>query len=362
MKRVTLRKWTLSLFAAISVVGLAACGSQSAPAPTASTPSTTPAAAPAPAPAATTPKVEGTLSFYTSQPDTDAAALMEGFTKKYPDVKVELFRSGTEEVVSRLQAEAKAGQVKADVLLVADAPTFASLKKQDLLLSYSSPEAADIPADYKDADGAYTGTKVMATVLAVNSNKVKTMPDSWKVLTSPEASGKAIMPSPLYSGAAAYNVGVLTRQADFGWDYMQGLKTNAMTVIKGNGAVLKSVAGGEKDYGMIVDYLVARAKTEGSPVEMVYPSEGVPVITEPIGIMKASQNQEAAKAFVDFVLSEEGQKLAASLGYTPIRKGVAAPAGLKSIEEIKVLSASIDELEAAREEDKKKFGEMMGGK
>lgn len=361
MKRVPFHKWTLSLFTALSVLGLTACGTQS----TSTSPQ--PEAKPAPAtPAATTeaavPKVAGNLSFYTSQPDADAAALIESFTKKYPEVKVELFRSGTEEVISRLQAEAQAGQVKADVLLVADAPTFASLKKQDLLMGYNSPEAADIPADWKDADGAYTGTKVMATVLAVNSSKVTTKPDSWKVLTSPEAAGKAIMPSPLYSGAAAYNVGVLTRQGDFGWDFIQGLKTNQMTVTKGNGAVLKSVAGGEKEYGMVVDYLVARAKKEGSPVELIYPSEGVPVITEPIGILKASKNQDAAKAFVDFVLSEEGQKLASSLGYTPIRKGVPAPEGLLAQDQFKVLTANTDELEASREADKKKFGEMMGGK
>lgn len=363
MNRITLRKWTLSLFAAVSVIGLAACGTSTSSTQQAATPSpapTTPAAS-TPAPEASTPKVEGTLSFYTSQPDADAAALIDGFTKKYPQVKVELFRSGTEEVVSRLQAEAQAGQVKADVLLVADAPTFASLKKQDLLLPYASPEAEPIPAELKDTDNTYTGTKVMATVLAVNSSRVTALPDSWKVLTAPEAAGKAVMPSPLYSGAAAYNLGVFTRQSEFGWEYFEGLKTNQMTVSKGNGAVLKSLAGGEKEYAMVVDYMVARAKQEGSPVELVYPSEGVPVITEPIGILKAAQNQDAAKAFVDYVLSEEGQKLAAGLGYTPIRKGVAAPEGLKALEEIKVLSASIDELEASREADKKKFGEMMGG-
>ncbi|WP_312114629.1 ABC transporter substrate-binding protein [Brevibacillus reuszeri] len=366
MKRVPLHKWTLSLFTALSVLGLTACGTQS----TSTSPQ--PETKPAPStPAATTTasttetasaKIAGTLSFYTSQPDADAAALIESFTKKYPEVKVELFRSGTEEVISRLQAEAQAGQVKADVLLVADAPTFASLKKQDLLMGYNSPEAADIPADWKDADGAYTGTKVMATVLAINTAKVTTKPDSWKVLTSPETAGKAIMPSPLYSGAAAYNVGVLTRQGDFGWDFITGLKTNQMTVTKGNGAVLKSVAGGEKEYGMVVDYLVARAKKEGSPVELIYPNEGVPVITEPIGILKASKNQDAAKAFVDYVLSEDGQKLASSLGYTPIRKGIAAPEGLLAQDQIKALSANTDELEASREADKKKFGEMMGGK
>ena len=88
---------------------------------------------------------------------------------------------------------------------------------------------------------------------------------------------------------------------------MNKINSNDVTVTKGNGDVLKNVASGEKDYGMIVDFIVARAKQEGSPVELVYPTEGVPVITEPIGIMKDPENEVAAKAFVDFVLSEEGQ-------------------------------------------------------
>ncbi|WP_019121190.1 ABC transporter substrate-binding protein [Brevibacillus massiliensis] len=353
------KKIALPILTVLTAASLGACGatpagqqsSEAAPKPTANAAVTVEA-----------PKVEGTLHFYTSQPDKDAAALIDAFTKKYPDVKVELFRSGTEEVISRLLAEAETNNVKADVLLVADAPTFISLKKRDLLLPYQSKEADEIPDELKDADGTYYGTKIMSTVLAVNTKNVTELPDSWKVLTSPAAAEKGIMPSPLYSGAAAYNLGVLIRQEGFGWDYFQALAANKVTVVKGNGAVLKSLASGEKDYGMIVDYMVAQAKKEGSPVELVYPKEGVPVITEPIGILKATQNAEAAKAFVDFVLSEEGQNVASSLGYTPIRKGVKAPEGLKSIDQLNVLSANPQELEETREEDKKKFGEMIGGK
>ena len=76
------------------------------------------------------------------------------------------------------------------------------------------------------------------------------------------------MPSPLYSGAAAYNLGVLTRQDNFGWEFYEKIQANDVQVTKGNGDVLKGVAGGEKDYGMIVDYLVARAAQEGSPVAL----------------------------------------------------------------------------------------------
>ncbi|SCW50632.1 extracellular solute-binding protein [Paenibacillus tianmuensis] len=77
----------------------------------------------------------GKLTFYTSQPEDDVSKLVSAFNKKYPDVKVESFRSGTEEVTAKLQAENQAGKVQADVLLLADAVTFEGLKKQNLLAS-----------------------------------------------------------------------------------------------------------------------------------------------------------------------------------------------------------------------------------
>ncbi|WP_026672410.1 ABC transporter substrate-binding protein [Alkalihalobacterium bogoriense] len=304
--------------------------------------------------------VSGKLSFYTSQPEGDAAELVKAFNEVHPDVEVDVFRSGTEEVISKLLAEKQAGDIQADVLLVADAVTFETLKEQGMLLPYESAEHASIPSDFVDEEKMYTGTKVMATILAINTNDVTEAPSSWSVLTEDVAKGKSIMPSPLYSGAAAYNVGVLTRQADFGWDFYEKLRGNDASVVQGNGAVLQAVAGGEQSYGVVVDFIVARAKAEGSPIDLIYPEEGVPVITEPIGIMSNTANEPAAQAFVDFVLSEKGQQLAASLGYTPIREGIAAPEGLKGIDEMKVISHDVKELLETREEDKQKFVEIFG--
>ena len=74
---------------------------------------------------------------------------------------------------------------------------------------------------------------------------------------------------------------------------------------------LKSVASGEKPYGILVDFMALNAKAKGSPVEFVFPSEGVPAVTEPVAIMStATRMLPAAQKFVDFILSDEGQKLA----------------------------------------------------
>lgn len=302
--------------------------------------------------------VSGELSFYTSQPDVDAEQLVQAFNEKYPDVNVSIYRSGTEEVMSKVQAEKQAGEVQADVLLVADSVTFESLKEQKMLKAYESHEMESIPEPFVDPDHMYAGTKVMSTAMVVNTDNVKEPPASWNVLT--EQSGNVAMPSPLYSGAAAYNLGVFTRTDGFGWEFYEAIQAGNPTITQGNGAVLKAVAAGEVDYGMVVDFVVARAEAEGSPVTLVYPEEGVPVITEPIGIMKDTQNEAAAKAFVDFVLSEEGQELASEIGYTPIREGVEAPKGLKTIEEMKVLEADTKELFKAREEDKQRFNQLFG--
>ncbi len=68
---------------------------------------------------------------------------------------------------------------------------------------------------------------------------------------------------------------------------------------------------------MIVDYMPIREKAKGAPVEFVFPKEGVSAVTEPVAILSTAKNAEAAKAFVDFLLSEEGQKLAVIAGLHP---------------------------------------------
>lgn len=304
-------------------------------------------------------EISGTLDFYTSQPDVDAEQLIDAFNEQHPEVEVNLFRSGTEEVISKVNAENEAGDIIADVLLVADDATFEGLKEEELLYEYESPEAESIPEDFVDDDFTYYGTKIMATVLAVNNENVEEIPDSWQVLTEDAANENMVMPSPLYSGAAAYNLGVFTRNDEFGWEFYEAINENNPMITEGNGAVIENVASGAQDYGMVVDYLVARASADGSPVELVYPSEGVPVITEPVGIMDDSDNIEGAEAFVDFVLSDEGQEMQSEIGYTPIREGIDAPEGLSTFEEIDALTAPVEELYENRESDKDQFDELF---
>ncbi len=302
---------------------------------------------------------KGSITLYTSQPEEDIQKMITAFNKTYPEITVNYFRSGTEEIISKVMAEKETGTILADVLLVSDDATFESLKSADLLMSYKSSELNGIDESFYDAGNTYTGTKLITTGIIQNTDIIKEDIVSYKQLLDSRYDNELNMPSPLYSGAAAYNLGILTRTSGIGWDFYEGLKKNHVVVGKGNGGVSQAVVGGQQGLGIVVDYLAIRAANSGSPVKFIYPSEGSLVVTEPIGILKSSKNADQAKSFVDYILSDEGQKETAKIGYTPIKEGIDAPEGFKSVKDIKVLSTDLKSLVEGREADKTKFSDLF---
>jgi len=302
----------------------------------------------------------GKLVLYTSQPDRDAQRTVDGFRKKNPGVEVEIFRSGTTEVMSKLMAEIAAGSPRADVLLIADALSMERLKAAGQLQAYPQADVSELPADAYDKAKTYFGTKLITTGIIVN-RQATMKPTSWKDLLKPEAKGQVALPSPLYSGAAAIHMGALREDAALGPDFYARLAHNGAVALRGNGAVLNAVAGGQKMYGIIVEFMALNAKAKGSPVDFVFPAEGVSIVTEPTAILRGTKNPEAAHAFVDFLLSKEGQELAVSQGYFPARRDVKPPPGFPDVATLRILPVDISELEKRDELNKKRFAELFGG-
>ena len=102
------------------------------------------------------------------------------------------------------------------------------------------------------------------------------------------------------------------------------------------------------------------AKAQGSPVEFVFPREGVTAVTEPVAMLRTAANKPAARAFIDYVLSEPGQKLALAQGYLPARASVGRPAWLPQGAEVKLMEFDMKQLMATTEADKKRFAELFG--
>ena len=299
------------------------------------------------------------LVLYTSQPNEDAQATVDGFMAENPDIKVDWVRDGTPKIMAKLMAEIEAGNPAADVLLIADTVTLQRMKEAGQLMAYKSPEAANYDASLYDADGAYYSTKLITTGIMYNTAAAM-KPTSWADLAKPEAKGLVAMPSPLTSGAALIHAQTLAGVSSLGWDYYKALQANGAVAAGGNGAVLKSVASGEKAYGVVVDYMPIREKAKGAPVEFVFPQEGVSAVTEPVAILSTTKNEEAAKKFVDYVLSEKGQEGFLKLGYIPARNGMPVPEGFPARDTIKVLPIDAAAALKATEGDLKTFSSIFG--
>ena len=302
---------------------------------------------------------EGKLVLYTSQPNQDAQQTIAAFRAKYPKVNMTFVRDGTPRIVAKLRAEMEAGQAQADILLIADAVTMEDLKQEGRLLAFPEADVAPYPAGTHDTDKTWFATKLITTGIIYN-NRAPFQPQAWADLLKPETKGQVVMPSPLASGAALIHAATLTSNLTDGWGFYQKLKANGAVAASGNGDVLKQVAGGEKLFGMVVDFMAIREIHKGAPVAFVFPSEGVSAIGEPVAILKSTKNPEAARAFLAFLLSREGQELALKQGYVPAHPQVPLPAGFPDRRDIKLMAFDPARALADAKANTKRFSDIFG--
>ncbi|MGY6694866.1 MAG: ABC transporter substrate-binding protein [Roseinatronobacter sp.] len=302
----------------------------------------------------------GPLLIYTSTPTDQMDQLVARFNESYPDIEVAYFRSGTTEVMNRLEAEFAAGNPQPDVLLIADTVVMAGLRDAGRLMGFADADTAGTDPELHDADGHFFSTKLITTGFAYNTSNVAEPVTSWAALAAPEIAARLTMASPLYSGAAMVHVGTVANLEGFGWEYYETLAENGATAGRGNGGVLAAVANGEMDYGVIVDFMPLNAAAEGSPVGFVFPDEGVTAVTEPVAILSSANNVAAAQAFVNWQLSEEGQAFHVEQGYLPLRDGVARPENFPDTE-INVIQVDPALLLDQSEEIRRRFADLFGG-
>ncbi|MEJ5044808.1 ABC transporter substrate-binding protein [Pantoea nemavictus] len=306
------------------------------------------------------PAPAGKLVVYTSQAPEIAQQTMDAFKAAYPNVQVEWTRNGTTQLMNVLRTEMLSGQAKPDVLLIADAINLGALKNENQLYTYSDAPLSHINPSFYDQDKTFFGTKIIATVIAYNTQLAQPV-DSWSALAVEANKGQIAVPSPLYSGAALYKLHTDINTPSIGWSFYKKLAALGVAPQGGNGPALKAVASGLDKYGIITDADVILAKKKGSPVDLVYPQEGVSYVTEPVAIMKSVHNLPAAKAFVNFLLSEPGQKLVVEQGNRPVDDRIAAPEGFTPINKIKLLSPDVAQAIKEDAAVRDQFTALFGG-
>lgn len=183
-----------------------------------------------------------TLTLYTSEPQPKIDALITAFTTENPDIEVDVLRARTGR--SRSATEAAAGEIHADVLLAADAPTFERYKQDDLLMRYLPADVFALQPEVVDPEGHYGGTRMIPTAISYHTKDGSSPPTSWKELTDSRFQGRIALPNPQVSGAAAYNTAVWKATSWLGESWLNGLAANRPMVAQSNGWVGGLVAAG----------------------------------------------------------------------------------------------------------------------
>lgn len=286
---------------------------------------------------------KGEVMVYTSiYPDIIDNVCKPAMSKVFPDMKVNWFQGGTEKVMTKMAGEIKAKKIGADVLMVAEPSYYLSLKKDNLLLDYVSPNLKDVITD-KDEKGAWSSVRISNMIIAYNSDKLspEEAPKSWKDLTDPKWKGKIAMPNPMLSGTAFVAVGALADK--YGWEYLDQLKANGMRVEEGNSAIQNKLLTGEYAAAMILEENILKlAATKNEPLKVVYPEDGVVIIPSPIAIFNTTKNPDGAKAMVDWWLSKEGQQAVVEGWMHSVRGDVQPPKGAPELKSFSDKAVKVD--------------------
>jgi iron(III) transport system substrate-binding protein len=300
------------------------------------------------------------LYVYTSMKESMIGDLKIGFIKKHPDIKVDFQSAGAGKLMAKIAAERESGKILADVLWTSEVPDFYQMKKQDLLQAYIPAESKLLLNPLPDYDGSFTAVRLGTLGIAYNTRLIKEAPKTWSDVQKPAFKGAYGIANPALSGTAYMSVAVLSKA--FGWGYFEALRANGAKMGKGSGQVVDDTASGDLLASLAVDYITLDKIDKGATLALVYPPEML-LIPSPIAIIKNSPNTEAAKKFVDYVLSKEGQSVIANEGTLPVRADVKVPERFKLplVEDAVKRAMKIDyqAIMAEKEATIKKFTDIM---
>lgn len=300
--------------------------------------------------------LSGSLDYYSANPQGLTDALVEAFQER-TDVTINVFAGTTGEVTAKIKAEEANPQ--ADVVYLASWGAAEKQSEAGALESYKPENIDAANPDWNASDGTFHGRDGSALALVANSDVVTEMPSDWEDLADEKYKDQVIMPDPRESGTAADLIAAMVSKwgEEKTWSLFDKLFDNGMIVQGANGPALDQVTSGSK--GIVlggVDYSAYSAQEKGEPIEVVIPVSGTTVTPRPVMILKSSDNVEAARAFVDFMFSDEAQQISASKNMIPANKNVDPKNGPK-LAEIEQISDDWATISADSKDMREKFAE-----
>jgi iron(III) transport system substrate-binding protein len=351
MRRAISRRDLIKGSAALGLTAFAAPSRAASPEPVAITPALVDAA-----------RKEAKVILYSSMDLPVGEKLGKAFETHYPDIQVQVERSGSERLFQRIDQEMASGIRAADVVNSSDASHFISWKRNGWLAPFVTEDIAQhfMPA-YRDPDGMFATTRIWLSSIAYNTNLVKPAdaPTSFADLLDPKWAGKMVKGHPAYSGTIMTATFQMVRE--LGWDYMEKLSKQRVMQVQSSTDPPKKLSLGERavmadgnEYGIVL------LKEAGQPVEPVYPTEGTPTISGPSGIFVTAPHPNAARLFQAWLHTRETQQF--FIDFTAqysVHAQVQAKPGRRRISDIKLMKEDAAGVEKMTEEIKTRYAKLF---
>ena len=302
-------------------------------------------------------EAEGKLMFYASFNAADSKTLTDGFKQLYPKIDAVFYRTTDAALMERILTEGRAGQNLWDVAMTTSFYGH-NLKKRGVFASYESPERKYFRDGYKDPQATWTSIYTNYSAFGYNTRNVPktSVPKSYADLLKPEWKGQIGMDSRPYEW---FGTLIKAMGDEKGLSFMHELAKQAQ-LRAGRNLVAQLVAAGEFKGGLTAySQTFETLKPAGAPVDWVYLN---PVFANihPTGISAKAPHPNAARLFMDFVLSKRGQELIRGMSRIPDRIDV-LPEQARLMEGIKPAFAPAEVLDNF-ERYAKLFDEMFNAR
>lgn len=251
-----------------------------------------------------------------------------------------------------------AGKPKADIWWGGGVDLFQTATRDGLLLAYKFKDWTKVPDNLfgipaKDPAGYWAGYALSGFGFAVHLDYLKKYnlpePKTWTDLLKPAYRGHIVMCTPARSGSTHMMLEIVLQGmgAEAGWAYFRKMAANVGLFTPRSHDVIVDVNKGEHGIGLVVDYYGFESAAAGLPVKLTYPTDYSLANPDSIAILAGAPHPEVSKAFVDYLLSEEGQKLGMGIEQRgvkcpsprlPIRSDIALPSYLPDITKMKMIA------------------------
>ena len=268
---------------------------------------------------------EGKLVFYSANVAESELPVIAAFNKRFPFIKVEFLRAPGNQLIQRVKTEAAAGKLLADVIDHSDRAMM--LEIENLFQDYKPPNADDYIPEARVSDKLWPRSTAVWSI-AYNSELVKNPPKTWMDLTKPEYGNKQIGQVIAPSGGTTWTRAMFERQV-VDPDYWKKQAATTPVLFPSNAPTSDALVRGEVTIAPLLYNAIFPKLRDGAPVKVFFAPEGAPITPFSAGVTKTAANPNAAKLFLNWCMSEEGQAFQIKeLGYlSSLKKAPLYPEG-----------------------------------